>query len=459
MQDNQIQQLLDEAAASLGIVGAQCAIADGSGVREFATGMRNSELRLPVTPQTVFQIGSTTKVFNAALVMAMVDERLLDLDTPVINYIPSFRLASLEAQQTITLRHLLSMTAGIDNGTYHDYGRGDDALGRYVEALAGVTHLFGAGSAYGYSNASTNVAGHAASLIGKDAWEKLLAKYVLQPLGLQNSALFAEDLLHHPVAMGYQREDKTAPAERVPGWALPRSMGPAGGSLCLSAGDLARFGKMFVDGGRSRSTGTQVLSGASVMAMQTPEVVLRSRLMADEWCVGPYRKEWDGVKLFGHSGTNVGGSSTLLWCPERDFAIATVVNVANQGYPLAQAMFAAVLPALFGITPPALPDLKTQATAVADPMRYVGRYEALGITLRVEDRDGVLVIVEDNDVARIYDMAPVIESELVPLGEDRFLPKNPIFSGNRIWDIAFWDADKTGRPTHCLNGLFAYRRT
>ncbi len=459
MQDREIQQLLDISAQALGVVGAQLAIADGEHVRVFATGHRHLGLDLPVTPETLFQIGSTTKVFNAALIMSLVDTGELDLDVPVTAYIPDLRLANLEAQNKVTLRHLLSMTAGLDNGTYHDYGRGADALGRYVDALAGMPQLFLPGTAFSYSNASTNVSGYAATKVGGQCWEMLLSDRVLKPLGLQHAGMFAEDLLSHPVALGYERESVDTPATPVAGWALPRSMAPAGGTLCLSVGDLARFGRMFVDRGRAAATGATVLSEAAVITMQTPQTTLLSRFMADEWCVGPYRKHWDGTAIYGHSGTNVGGSSMLLWCPERDFAIATLVNVANQGYPLAQRIFDAVLPALFGITPPRSPDLTQPGCSDGDLGRFEGRYEALGITMHVALREGSLVITEDSDVARLYDSAPLVESGLTPLGGGRFLPRNPAFSGNRLWDVAFWGDDGKGRPTHYLNGIFAYRRT
>src|ERR1700722_5247110 len=116
MNDHDLQELLDDAARCLDVTGAQLAIFDGQNVREFATGYRNRELGLPVTHDTLFQIGSTTKVFNAALILSLVDGRKLDLDVPVREYLRDFRLADLDAQQHTSLRHLLSMSSGMDNG-------------------------------------------------------------------------------------------------------------------------------------------------------------------------------------------------------------------------------------------------------------------------------------------------------------------------------------------------------
>ena len=266
-----LQRLLDESARGLGIVGAQLAVFDGEAVHEVATGLAVRERDLAVTPDTLFQIGSTTKVFNAAVVMALVDEGTLDLDEPVGSYLGGEPLTSDDPPVDMTLRQLLSMSSGLDNGPYTDHGRGDDALGQYVASLAGIPGIFEPGTAYGYSNAGTCVAGLAAQrVIGKN-WETLLAERILEPLGLEHSANFPEDLLYHPVALGYSQTPVNPEGRRVPFWGLPRSMAPAGATLCCSAGDLVRFAALFLRGGQS-AEGRQVLSGEAVEAMQTPEI-------------------------------------------------------------------------------------------------------------------------------------------------------------------------------------------
>lgn len=459
MDDNALQELLDAAAAKCGVIGAQLAIFERGIVREFATGLRDAELALPVTADTVFQIGSTTKLFNASLVMSLVDSGELALDTPVHRYLRDFRLASWEAQRSVTLRHLLSMSAGIDNGFYHDYGRGDDALGRYVAALAGLSHLFRPGTAFGYSNANSNVAGHVAATVMGRSWEELISERMIEPLSLQSTVLFAEDLLAHPVALGYTRDDTTAAPCRVHGWAMPRSCAPAGGRLCCSAGDLIRFARMLLERGAGPQ-GRGVLSTSAVDTMHVPQVELPTRLMAQQWCCGPYRKVWDGAAVYGHSGTSTGGSSMLLWCPEKQIAIATVVNVPAQGYPLAEQIFDVVFPQVFGIQKPKVPGPEAiEPREIEDPARLVGRFEAFGAVVQVTWEGGRLFATEDSDLNRMYGFEPVTRSELIPLGGDRFFPRNPALSGNRLWDVAFWDASRSGRATHYLGGIFAFRRT
>ncbi len=446
-----LQGLLDDTARSLGIVGAQLALFDGETVHEFATGQANRERNLAVTTDTLFQIGSTTKVFNAALVMTLVDEGKLDLDEPITTWIPDFKVADPGGASKITLRQLLSMSSGLDNGSYQDYGRGDDAVERYVAALANVPLVYEPGTAYGYSNAGSTVAGLAAQRVGGRTWENLLTERVLRPLGLSQSAMFAEDLLFHPVSLGY----RASPEGPVRGrnWSLPRSIAPAGSTLCCSAGDMVRFARMFMSDGKS-ADGKQVLSPAAVRTMHTPVATLHAKLIAQRWCCGPYWKEWGGVELFGHSGTATSGSSMLLWSPSKRMAIATIANVPNQGYPLADRIFDAVLGEMFGIAKPKLPTAATVKRAPADLRRYVGRFESWGNRVTFTDEGGKLV-------ARTFsgrNEQPNLVSEIVPMGDDRFLPVDPAMGGNRGWDVAFWGSDG-GRATHYLNGVFAMRRT
>ena len=446
-----LQQLLDESARGLGIVGAQLAVFDGEAVHEFATGLAVRERNLAVTPDTLFQVGSTTKVFNAAVVLALVDEGALDLDEPVGSYLDGAPLTSDQPPVDVTLRQLLSMSSGLDNGPYTDHGRGDDALGQYVASLAGIPGIFEPGTAYGYSNAGTCVAGLAAQRVMGKNWETLLAERILGPLGLEHSANFPEDLLYHPIALGYSQTPASPEGELVPFWGLPRSMAPAGATLCCSAGDLVRFATLFLRDGQS-AEGRQVLSEKAVEAMQTPEIDMPARVIAQKWCPGPYWKRWGGEVIYGHSGTNSGGSSLLLWCPSKGVAAATISNVPSQGYPLADRVFDTLFPEVFGIDKPETPTPDSVTPVEVDVERYVGRFEAVGSRFS-------FFAEGDRLMARSLGGGGVLESELIPLGSDRFLPRDPAMGGNRGWDVAFWGDDGNGRATHYLNGVFAMRRS
>ena len=88
-------------------------IKDGGIVLEKGYGYRDRETDAPVTTATLFNIGSISKSFTALGIAQLVDQHQVDLDTPVIRYIPELRLSDPRATQAVTLRQLLSHTSGL----------------------------------------------------------------------------------------------------------------------------------------------------------------------------------------------------------------------------------------------------------------------------------------------------------------------------------------------------------
>src|SRR4051812_44014459 len=131
-----LQSRLDELAAERGLVGASVAVLVGDDLVAAATGVANLRTGAPVRPETIFQIGSITKTFTATLVLQLVDGGLVTLDEPVRTYLPDLRLADPGALDRITIRHLLSHTSGMDGDVFDDFGRGDDCLTKFVDAMA-----------------------------------------------------------------------------------------------------------------------------------------------------------------------------------------------------------------------------------------------------------------------------------------------------------------------------------
>jgi CubicO group peptidase (beta-lactamase class C family) len=444
-----LNQLAEEVAAELGIVGAQVSVLHGGEVVEGVAGVADLVTQVPVTPDTLFQIGSTTKVYTAALVMQLAQEGKIDIDAPVAGQLPGFELSDPAATAAVTPRHLMSMSSGIDNGPYTDYGRGDDAVAKYVAALVELPQVFQPGTGYGYSNASTCVSGRLVEHVTGLTWDEALRTRLLEPAGLRDSATFAEDLMLRRVALGHGVDDE-GKQFRLERWCLPRSKGPAGGTLCATAGDLVRFGHVFLHGGRSLE-GTQVLPESAAEAMQAHEVAVPPTLLAEWWGLGPYGKVWDGVEVLGHSGTNLSGSSYLLWARGRATAIGTTVNTPGFGYPFAARMFRELFGTVAGIEVPG--KVEPPPNVNFDPERLVGTYKMHGSTLTVARQNGGVVISGEGELLH----GKLEPSRLLPLTPTTFLPTDPAIDGRRGWALAFIGADQ-GPATHLLNGFFALRR-
>src|SRR5262249_36676177 len=126
-------------------------------------GVTSVEDPLPVHDQTLFQIGSVSKTFTAAAVMALVERGQLGLDDPVHRHLPKFRLLGRGVAKHVTVRPRLTHTAGFVGDWFlvHPLSPGEsgDATARQVDRLAAVPQLFPPGTGWSYNNAGFAVAG------------------------------------------------------------------------------------------------------------------------------------------------------------------------------------------------------------------------------------------------------------------------------------------------------------
>src|SRR3954447_23677051 len=178
------QDRLTALAEKRGVVGATFAIALGDETAAAATGVLNLRTKASATNDSLFQIGSITKVWTAVLAMQLVDEGLIDLDKPVVTYLPEFRVADPEVTKTVTTRHLLSHTSGIDGDLFLDTGRGDDCLEKYVAAMADLQQNHPLGDTMSYCNSGFSVLGRMIEVLRGATWDAVLRERLFVPLGL-----------------------------------------------------------------------------------------------------------------------------------------------------------------------------------------------------------------------------------------------------------------------------------
>src|SRR3954469_18171279 len=115
-------------------------------------GVTNVDYPQPVDGDTLFRIGSTTKTFTGTTVMRLVEQGLLDLNAPVRTYLPDFRVADEVASERVTLRECLNHSAGWLGDYSRDFGRGEDALARFVASMAKLPQLTPPGTQFAYNN-------------------------------------------------------------------------------------------------------------------------------------------------------------------------------------------------------------------------------------------------------------------------------------------------------------------
>src|SRR5579875_3940922 len=169
------------------VPGAAIAVyADGE-VFDFASGVLSKGTGVEATTESLFQIGSITKVWTATLVMQLVDDGLIELDAPVQKYLPDFALADQTAASTLTVRQLLSHTAGFEGDVFTDTGMGDDCVEKYVASLETDAQLFPPGELFSYNNAGFCVLGRLVELLREKPFDECLRERLFAPLGLEHA--------------------------------------------------------------------------------------------------------------------------------------------------------------------------------------------------------------------------------------------------------------------------------
>lgn len=420
LDEDRWQRRLDELLAGVRAPGAVFALMLGGEQVVCASGVASLDTGAPMTTDTVFPIASTTKVYTATLAMQLVDEGLLDLDAPIRTYMPDFRVADPEVSERVTVRHLLSHTSGIDGDKEDSFGRGDDALERYVDSCATLGQAVPLGATFSYCNSGLNIVGRLVEVLRETTWNRAIRERILEPIGAERSGTLPEDVIWFPLAAPHQTgDDKRPHVAHV--WELDRSMGPCGGVL-TSVEDLLRFVRMHLDGGAVE--GGRVLWAESAAAMLEAQVeVPDPSYGATHWGLGWELLHQPGAPLLcGHGGDLFGHHTRLTICPEARCAVALLVN-GDGADRISDPMFREAL-AEIGVGLPEAPAPPPTPPAV-DLARFAGTYETVAVRATfVPDDDrlvGTFRVLDD----RIAEMLPESQREqrldFVPAGGSRFL--------------------------------------
>jgi CubicO group peptidase (beta-lactamase class C family) len=417
-----IEQRFPEACREHGVPGAALGVLVGDEILESATGVLSLATGVEATTDSVFQIGSTTKLWTATLVMQLVDEGRLDLDRPVRHYLPEFRLADGSASAAITTRQLLSHTAGFEGDIFTDTGKGDDAIEKFVLTLGDTPQLFPPGERFSYNNAGYCVLGRLVEVLRERPYDECLRAHIFEPLGLEHTANGPYEAIMFRAAVGHVRPAPDAELQPAPVWALARSNAPAGSMLAMNPRDLLAFAHMHMNGGRA-ADGTTVLSPDAVGLMYQQQVELpRLGLMGDAWGLGPelFRNP-DGL-LAGHDGNTIGQAAFLRFVPGRGVAIALLTN-GGDTFALYHEIYGHLLSELAGVTLPPLPEPPSDPPRI-DASRFVGTYSTQVLDMVVsQDEDG-RIWVDQIPKGIIAEMGQQPErSELVYYAEDSLIPR------------------------------------
>jgi CubicO group peptidase (beta-lactamase class C family) len=319
--DARVQELFD---ASEKLPGVVVGVQQGDRVMTCALGVADVETGRAMTADTVFHLASVSKVYNATLIMSLVDDGRLDLDAPVTAYLPDFAVSDADTTERVALRHLITHTSGLDGDKFEEFGQGDDALGRYVDDCRTLGQVCPLGATWSYCNSGVNIAGHVAAVVSGSSWDDALRERVLQPSGAQRSGTRPEDVVWWPLAVPHVTDGGAQVPLRA--WQADRSAGPAGGVLA-SAEDVLRFVALHARKGKGVE-GTTVLRPETADLMLTPAVQLPEGAEDDThaglgWAL---RVLADGRRVVSHGGDLIGTHAMMTWAPEADLTVVVLGN-------------------------------------------------------------------------------------------------------------------------------------
>lgn len=395
---------LGELAGQERVAGASLAVWAGGREIRASCGVLSTATQVSATPDALFQIGSITKVWTATMIMQLIEEGRLSLDTSVSQIMPGFRLTTGDVGREVTVRHLLTHTSGIDGDIFTDTDRGSDCLERYAAGLSRATLTHQVGRAYSYCNSGFVLLGRIIEILDSREWDASLRERLIAPLELSQTVTLPEEAILHRAAVGHRehpRED-----EPVSVWGLPRSLGPAG-LITASARDVLTFARLHLERGVLPS-GRQLISHDSASAMQQPHFDIpgdgsSGAAVGLAWRLYPGS---DGRMMIGHDGSTVGQSAYLRIEPQTQ-VIACLLTNSPAADTLAQRLLCEVLGEYAGITMPPGPG-PAAGHADVDLQRHCGRYERTSRRFDVSVSGGrlQLTIAMTGDRAAFSDDGP-----------------------------------------------------
>jgi CubicO group peptidase (beta-lactamase class C family) len=429
----QWRERLSAALAAHGVPGGSLSIYDGAETLECAAGILNVRTGLAATTDSLFLVGSITKPFTATLVLGLVQDGKLDLDDRVLDVLPELRFASGIDPAPMTISHLLTHSCGIESDNFADFGRGDDALRRFVASMAEFELVHEPGSRFSYSNSGYSILGRIVEAITGQSYAQALRERVLDPLGLERATTFAEEAILYPAAIGhYPGPDGVEPASV---WTTSRACEPEG-MICAPSGEILRLGLDHLHAYRGGSSGLLAPATARLVherAVAVPPVALPQTHQGLGWATFASR----GGHVVGHDGSITGQAGVLRVDLERGTGVALLTNCDPA---LALAIYRDLLDAgldeLIGEAPQK-PTPPATALSPEEAERLPGTYRRLNRTLRIaRDGDRLLLTVEDeggllaehNNENRIHDrpLIPLGHGLFVVEGTERFSPERTL---------------------------------
>lgn len=394
--------------ADTGAPGMTLALANRDGALRISTyGFADIKRGARVTPDTMFQIGSISKSFVALTLLQQREEGKLDLNKPIVEYLPWLKISS--QFEPITTHHLLSHTSGLPGAPLLL-----DAL------LAELWTTYAPNSRFLYSNTGYNILGFIIEAVEKRPFAETLATRLLKPMGMDASSAVITNETRRRMAVGYSplNSDRPFPQKGQLGEAAWIEMDMAAGSIAATPADMAKYIRMLLN--RGVLPKGRIVSDESFSLFIKPAIKSPFRGEDASYGYGLWVSDMDGHTRLRHTGGMVAFSSSLDVDLTAGVGAFASVNANLRGYrPVAVTRYAIDLlnASLASRALPDAPASPPSATEVKNATDYAGTYTSLdGAKLELAAEGSKLLLIHRGE--RIA---------LERSGGDIFLVKHPDF--------------------------------
>ncbi|MBV8857190.1 MAG: serine hydrolase [Acidobacteria bacterium] len=383
-----IEKAVEEKRQALGIPGLSLVIVkDDKVIYLKGLGYKDFEKKAPVTPDTLFAIGSSSKAFTAMLVAMAADEGKLSLDDSPKKFLPYFKLQDPDADARITLRDLLSHSSGL-NRTDLAWVSGVLNREEVIRVAAQAKPTAKLREKFQYQNVMYAAAGEIVGRAEHSTWEKLVAERIFKPLGMKASDTSAPEMQKaRDYSFGYVYEEATKETRRVPMRDLP-AIAPAG-AINSNARDMAQWLRLMLGGGSFE--GKRLVSEKSFAELFKPQMKVGGNV---NYGLGWFLRDWKGHKVAEHGGNIDGFNAQVALMPDQHLGFVMLTNVSAS--PLPASAMNVVWSNLVG--DPDAPAPNATAVAAADPAAKIEnevgdyRFAEAGFNVSVAASDGKLTM-------------------------------------------------------------------
>lgn len=322
-----------------------------------ADGVDNLETRRPLSVKSIFHLASVSKPFTATAIMQLVEQGKMQLDDPLIKYLPYFKLDDPRCRE-ITIKQMLTHTSGIPD--VHDYEWDqpqfdDGAAERYVRSLANEKMVAGPGEKWLYSNMAFDILADVIAKVSGMTFEDYLKENILNPLEMVES-----DFLRARIKPELRVSAHVFDLQPIPSQVYPYNRRHAPSS-CLNANVVEMCNWAIVNLSQGEFKGKRILTAASSRILFEPQAEIgENRAIGLSW----FLEQRGDLKIIAHGGGDLGFRSYLLMVPEKSLAVVAASNF--EGTPIDDVAYG-VMEIMLGLVPqkPKIPIIMTLGKTLA----------------------------------------------------------------------------------------------